>query len=220
MGYIFIRNLLYKSLYDANKPFKPTNDLTTREKGVIAAIAGGTAAFVTTPFELINTRIVADGGIYREHRRNYKGLGDAWGRIIAEEGGNRGLFKGGLANIIRAVVLNVSLTGPYDYLNEKGWITFGDFGFVKPFAIVWAAFWGSIFTLPVDNIKTKLMKQFNDGSKNRISYNGIFDVVTKSLEVEGYLGLWAGFFPFYARTLLYCFFTVYAMDEITSNWKR
>jgi len=40
MGYIVIRNIIYKVLYDANKPFKPTNDLTTREKGVIAAISG------------------------------------------------------------------------------------------------------------------------------------------------------------------------------------
>ena len=40
MGYIVIRNIIYKVLYDANKPFKPTNDLTTREKGVIAALSG------------------------------------------------------------------------------------------------------------------------------------------------------------------------------------
>jgi len=38
--------------------------LTTREKAVIAAFAGGVAAYVSNPFELINIRQIADGGIY------------------------------------------------------------------------------------------------------------------------------------------------------------
>lgn len=38
------------------KPRKVTNDLSGREKGVIAGLAGGIAAFVTTPTELIMTR--------------------------------------------------------------------------------------------------------------------------------------------------------------------
>jgi len=71
---------------------------------------------------------------------------------------------------LRAVVLNISLTGPYDYLHEKMWISFGDFGFVKPVALLWASFWGTAFTLPFDNIKTRLQKQFPDPSKNRITY--------------------------------------------------
>jgi len=56
IGYLAIRNLLYKIIYDAKKPVKPTNDLSTREKAVIAALSGGIAAFVTTPFELVNLR--------------------------------------------------------------------------------------------------------------------------------------------------------------------
>lgn len=71
LSYIVVRNIIYKTLYDANKPVKATNDLTTREKGVIAAVAGGTAALVTNPLELINTRVIADGGILKQNRRNY-----------------------------------------------------------------------------------------------------------------------------------------------------
>jgi len=39
------------------------NDLTTREKALIAGISGGIASFVTSPLELINTRMIADGGL-------------------------------------------------------------------------------------------------------------------------------------------------------------
>lgn len=55
--HLFVRNFVYKVLYDATKPAKPSNDLTHREKGVIAGIAGGLAAIASNPLDLINTRI-------------------------------------------------------------------------------------------------------------------------------------------------------------------
>ena len=53
------------------KPVKPINDLSNREKAVLSATVGGLAAFVTSPFELIQTRMIADGGVPSEYRRNY-----------------------------------------------------------------------------------------------------------------------------------------------------
>lgn len=82
LSYLFIRNIVYKETYDVFKPFKPSNDLTTREKAVIAGFAGGLAAFITNPIELVNTRIICDGGIYKPHRRNYKGLADGFSSIL------------------------------------------------------------------------------------------------------------------------------------------
>jgi len=192
LGYLFLRNGIYKVLYDINKPFKPTNDLTTREKALIASIAGGIAAFVTTPFDLINIRTIADGQIPKEHRWNYSSLADGWSKITAQ-GGNKALWKGGMANVIRAVVLNISLTGPFDYLNEKMWITFGDNDFNKPFALFWAAFWGTAATLPFDAIRTRIMKQQANPEFNRLNYKGYLDVIGKSIEYERFFSLWSGF---------------------------
>jgi len=45
--------------------------------------------------------------------------------------GYKTLFRGGFSNVLRVIVLNASLTGPYDYLNEKMWITFGDIDFIN-----------------------------------------------------------------------------------------
>lgn len=72
------------------------------------------------------------------------------------EGGNKALFRGGFTTVLRAVAMNASMTGPYDYLREKLWITFGDFGFIDVIPLFYAAAWGTAFTLPIDNIKTRM----------------------------------------------------------------
>jgi solute carrier family 25 oxoglutarate transporter 11 len=56
LGYLFVRNSLHKIVYDAVKPKKPFNDLTTREKGVMTGFIGAIAAFATSPFEMVMTR--------------------------------------------------------------------------------------------------------------------------------------------------------------------
>ena len=74
-------------------------------------------------------------------------------------GGKKALFKGGLANVYKAVALNVSLTGPYDYLKEKCYITFGDATvFNWNIALLWASFWSTCVVLPFDNVKVRMMK--------------------------------------------------------------
>lgn len=53
LSYLFVRNYLYKTIYDKVKPVKKTNDLTLREKGVLSAFVGGIAGFISSPFELV-----------------------------------------------------------------------------------------------------------------------------------------------------------------------
>lgn len=79
-------------------------------------------------------------------------------------GGIKGLFKGSLANVVKMAMINITLTGPYDYMKEKIWLVFGDFGFNHFVSLVWAASWCTLLTLPFDNVKTRMMKQFPDAS--------------------------------------------------------
>jgi len=53
---LIARNLTYKLIYDQVKPVKPTNDLTNREKTVLAAVAGFVGTLVSNPFDVILTR--------------------------------------------------------------------------------------------------------------------------------------------------------------------
>lgn len=62
LSHILVRNTIYKSIYDAKKPPKLTNDLNHREKGVISGISGGIATLVSHPFETIFVRKTADIG--------------------------------------------------------------------------------------------------------------------------------------------------------------
>lgn len=175
IGYLVIRNALYKFIYDATKPVKPYNDLTNREKMVIAGFSGGVAAWITTPFALISIRQILDSQTRPEWRRNYTGVSDG----LAKLGENK--FKGSTINVIRHVLLNISLTAPFDYFHEGLYLRFGDYGFVRPLAIFLAAGVSSIITLPFDNVRTRLMYAHCDPSRNRLNYKGIFDVFAKSL---------------------------------------
>lgn len=71
LGYLTIRNTLYKVIYDQVKPIKPSNDLTNREKMVLAGTVGGIAAYLTSPFELISVRQSLDTQIPKAWRRGY-----------------------------------------------------------------------------------------------------------------------------------------------------
>lgn len=88
---------------------------------VIAGFSGGLAAFITTPFTLISIRQILDSQIRPEWRRNYGNLSNAISAL------GDGKFRGSFENVVRHVMLNVSLTAPYNYFHESLYIKFGDY---------------------------------------------------------------------------------------------
>ncbi|BGP44982.1 mitochondrial aspartate-glutamate transporter agc1 [Rhodotorula kratochvilovae] len=63
-----------------------------------AAIAGMPAAYLTTPADVIKTRLQSEA---RKGESTYKGIGDAFRKILREEGA-AALFKGGPARVLRS----------------------------------------------------------------------------------------------------------------------
>ena len=175
MIYLAIRNTIYYSLYQMEKPAKPTNDITIKNKMLLGAIAGGIAGFVTSPLELISVRQILDTQTRPEWRRNYGSIGDTLANLRA--GGS--LWKGAWANTVKHMILNATLTGPYDWIHERLWIVFGDYGFVKPLSLAFAGFVGTAFSLPIDYVKTRLMQLHCDPLRNRINSTGIVDTLGK-----------------------------------------
>lgn len=100
-------------------------------------------------------RQIYDGALPTAVRRNYKNVMNGYSRIVAEEG-TKGLMRGVQANVLKAIALNVSFTGPYDYIQEKFWIVFGDTGMNRPAAILGASVVATAASLPIDHVKTRL----------------------------------------------------------------
>jgi len=65
-------------------------------------------------------------------------------------------MKGAWANVLRAVLLNASISYPYNDLNERFWMTFGDTVANRPIALIAGALTATLVTLPFDNAKTRL----------------------------------------------------------------
>lgn len=74
------------------------HQLTVGELLIAAGVAGMPAAYLTTPFDVVKTRLQAERRVGHTH---YKGLFDALVTIPKEEG-VRALFKGGLARVLRS----------------------------------------------------------------------------------------------------------------------
>ncbi|KAI0285387.1 mitochondrial carrier [Russula aff. rugulosa BPL654] len=80
-----------------------------------AAIAGMPAAYLTTPADVVKTRLQVEA---RKGQTNYKGLTDAFVRIYREEG-FKALFKGGPARIIRSSPQFGFTLVAYEYLHKR-----------------------------------------------------------------------------------------------------
>ncbi|KAI0294929.1 mitochondrial inner membrane protein [Russula brevipes] len=82
-----------------------------------AAIAGMPAAYLTTPADVVKTRLQVEA---RKGQTTYKGLADAFTRIYREEG-FKALFKGGPARIIRSSPQFGFTLVAYEYLHKYPW---------------------------------------------------------------------------------------------------
>lgn len=74
VSYLFIRNTIYNDIYNRFKPHKPTNDLSYREKALIASFAGGIAAVVTNPLTVISVRQIIDTQLKDAWQRKYTSI--------------------------------------------------------------------------------------------------------------------------------------------------
>lgn len=218
--YLLTRNLIYKIIYDYTKPVKPSNDLTYREKSVLSGFAGTVAAIVSNPFEVVLIRQQVDGALPKDVRRNYAGLIEGYNQLATREGGAGALFKGVQASILRSLVLNTALSLPYNFINESFWVSFGDSIWNRPVALVLATTFATFFAAPVDNIKTRLQKQFPDPSLNRLTYAGVVDCAQKMVAHENLYSFWIGYNAFWMRTFFYAGTTIVLMDILTTHWKR
>ena len=93
-------------------------ELSFGQKALCSAVAGFFGSIIGNPADLALIRMQNDTALPLEQRRNYKHVLDAFARIVKEEG-FLALWRGCTPTVVRAVVLNLGMLGPYDEIKER-----------------------------------------------------------------------------------------------------
>jgi solute carrier family 25 (mitochondrial oxoglutarate transporter), member 11 len=164
------------------------------QKAACGLAAGGLGALIGTPADLTLLRMQADTTVPADQRRNYKGVSDAFVRIVREEGVG-GLFTGATPTVVRAMALNMGMLASNDQAKEM----LEGFGFPKGGSVVVlgsamiAGFFASACSLPFDYVKTQLQKMKPDPATGKLPYTGAVDCAMKTLREGGPLKFYTGF---------------------------
>lgn len=193
-------------------------------KSAFGLTAGFIGSLVGNPADLILIRLQSDATLPEAQRRNYRNFGDAFSRIIKEEG-VASLWKGATPTVIRAMALNLGMLGPFDEFKERLNKYYGtkDTLQTRLMASAMAGFLCSFMSLPFDNAKTKMQRMVK-GPDGTYPYKNIFDTMGKTVKNEGFAKLWVSFPTFYARiaphAMLTLLFQDMAWDAIRASRKK
>lgn len=177
--------------------FKKSGEPSVGQKALSSIAAGGIAAFVSNPADLILVRMQADGTLPPEQRRNYKNVFDGISRVVKDEGFTK-LWRGCVPTISRACIINAALLAPFEEFKFRlKNVIPHDFTRTVTSSLL-ASFIGSFASLPFDNAKTKLQKM-KANAQGELPYKGIVDCMQKTARNEGVAKLWVGFPTYYIR---------------------
>lgn len=217
--YTTTRMGIYKSLFNDYKT--KHGEVGLAMKSLFGLTAGFFGSVVGNPADLILIRMQADSTLPESQKRHYTGFANAFGKIIKEEGVTT-LWRGSAPTVLRAMVLNLAMLGPFDEAKEILNKLSGqkDTLPIRLTASAFAGFLAAFCSLPFDNIKTKLQKmKYCDTSKS-YPYSGIRECFAISIKNEGFPRLWAGFPTYYARIAPHAMMTLLLQDFLTQAWNK
>ena len=151
---------IYFNLAESIKKKNGGQNLSVGQKAGAAMFAGALGSFVGNPCDLALVRMQSDATLPADQRRNYKHVGDAFMRIVADEG-ITSMWKGALPTMIRASALNTCMFVTNDTAVEIATASMGAETSKTAIAIGAACISSvatSVGSLPFDNIKTKIQK--------------------------------------------------------------
>lgn len=221
---MYARQVLYTGsrlgLYDQFTALagNPGEALPFWKTSLCALSAGGIAAIIGNPADLSLVRMQADNLLPEAQRRNYKHVFDAFATIVKQEGA-AGLLQGAPATATRAMALNFGMLSFNSKAKEqlaamgckKG-------GNVQVFGAALAGgFFGSVFSLPFDFVKTQVQKMKPDPQTGEMPFKGPVDCAMKTLRASP-LRFYSGFPVYFARTGPISTITLIVQDRIKKLW--
>jgi solute carrier family 25 oxoglutarate transporter 11 len=189
---------LYEEFRDRLHEVRGKTDFTSRL--VCGTAGGGIAAYLSCPMEVCVVRMSNDMSLPAEERRNYKGVGDAFKRIIKEEG-VPAFWRGSTPFVQRAMMVGAFQVATYDEfkgffadkLNQKKGALDNTFCAAMASGLIY-----SLATMPLEAAKNRMagQKPNADGS---MRYTGTVQTLTKVAKEEGAMALYKGYLPYYLR---------------------
>jgi solute carrier family 25 oxoglutarate transporter 11 len=178
---------------------KAGRKLTFAERGAAGLTAGGLAAMVGNPADLVLIRMQSDGLKPKEARANYRSVFDALIRISKAEG-IATLWAGATPTVIRAMALNFGQLTFFAESKAQLEAHTQLSAQTRTFAAsAIAGFFASFFSLPFDFIKTRLQKQQRDPATGQLPYRGVLHCAKRVVQEEGWLRFYRGFGTYYVR---------------------
>lgn len=215
-SYTTVRMGVYTSMVERFSHDGKTTFVVQLSSGLLA---GATGAFVGTPAEIALVRMTADGRLPPELKRNYKNVFNALSRIVSEEG-FRALWTGCTPTIGRSMVVNMCQLASYSQAKAR-LIASGYFKEGMPLHFSASMIAGLITTtasMPLDIAKTRLQNMKTVDGKPE--FKGTVDVLVRVVKGEGFLALWRGFAPYYARLGPHTVLTFIILEQLNSLYKE
>lgn len=212
--YISTRNGVFYNLTDFyTKKYgkKPTILANT----IMAISAGAIGSFMGNPADLALVRMQADRNLQQQDRRNYKNVSDALIRIVKEEG-IFNLWRGSSPTIKRGMAITFSLLVPFEETKKLLTPYVENPKTRSILSSLVAGGFAAVFSLPFDNVKTKLQKM-KKSSNGIYAYNGVLDCISKTIKNEGISKLWVGLETNYIRIAPYAIIS-FVCNDILRNY--
>lgn len=175
-------------------------------RAVNSLAAGAIGSAIANPCDLALVRMQADSMLPAEQRRNYRNVFHAFQSIVKEDG-FIDLYRGCAPTVARAMSINISMLFTFDIIKKRLETSMGTSHLTTFSATFISGFFTAIFSLPFDNMKTKLQKQ-SKGADGKYPYGGLSDCFKKSIAREGFTGLWTGLPTYYSRVAPHAMFTL------------
>ncbi|XP_076460113.1 mitochondrial uncoupling protein 4-like [Babylonia areolata] len=162
--------------------------------------AGAMGQFVASPTDLVKVRMQMEGRRRLEGKPpRVRNTAHAF-RQIMREGGVRGLWSGWVPNVQRAALVNLGDLATYD--TTKHLIlrntSLRDNYITHTMASVCSGLVAALMGTPADVVKTRIMNQPTKDGKGLL-YSGSVDCLVKTVRKEGFLALYKGLLPIWAR---------------------
>ena len=180
---------LYEVSRDSLKSLNKTDDITLSQAIFLAGASGAFSQWLITPVDLIKTRMQSGqaSSIPKAARFIYKS-------------GIRNCWTGATPNVYRAILTNQGDLMTYDRVKQFLLLKGYEDGFQVRFSASFcAALVATLFSMPFDTIKIRLMSQCVVNP----SYSGVVNCGLLMIREEGFLSLYRGFLPAWTRQVIW-----------------